>query len=81
MVNPIQSSAHWGSTPHRVVLESEWDGQKRRAVLYVPKTVEEKPPMLVFFHGGLGTGNKRMHKLGLDAEAEKRGVVVLAPNS
>lgn len=58
------------------------DGLVRRYRLYVPSTVRagERVPLLLAFHGGLGSGEQFEQNSGFDGLAEANGFIVVYPD-
>ena len=54
-------------------------GTGRDGVLYVPETATQGAPVLVFFHGAGGNGRRELR--AVLADADRHGVVVVAPDS
>jgi polyhydroxybutyrate depolymerase len=77
----LQTSRASETKKSPIEIEIESDGFKRKAILYVPSSVDKnrKPSLVVLLHGGGGNAMDALESYGWAVKAEQQGFVVLAP--
>lgn len=57
------------------------DGQPREALVYLPRSVEASPPLLLLFHGTNDSAEAVFSESAAQRVADEHGVVVIAPRA